>query len=109
MDETEIDEIDEIDETETKKKKKVSHKATVLILESEGIKVVKDSMSYTVTGGKKGTNYFPNLESSLYEVSDRLFFDKLIERESNGRQKDIDSLISLIREHKREIKEKFRL
>jgi len=111
---TEQNEIVDV-KTETMKKQIVKPQAiTVLQIENdnpttEPIIVKKDSMSYTVTGGeKKRISYWPNLESAMLDVSDRLFGNKLSKRAEEGKR-DFASLVKLVEEHKREMEEKFRL
>lgn len=89
-----------------KKTKKVS--ATVL--EMDGVKVTRDSMEYSVTGGdvKNRVSHMSTLESAMQEVSNRIFMDKLTKRAEEGRS-DFESLVKLVEEHKNEMKEKFKL
>ena len=89
-----------------KKTKKVS----VTILDMDGVTVTRDSMSYTVTGGdvKNRVSYLSTFESAMQEVSERLFLNKLTKRAEEGRT-EFESLVKLVKEHKKEMKETFKL
>lgn len=78
---------------ESKKGKKESF----VVLEIEGISITKDAMNWNVESKKKSTHHI-SLASSLSEVSNRLFIEKLKKR-NNKEIKDLASLVELINEH----------
>lgn len=91
------------------KTEKAATKTSVLVLEIDGVTVTKDATCYTVTGGLKNRySYFSNLESAMQEVADRLFHEKLTQR-AQEKKSDIQSLIELIKEQKRETIETLKL